>query len=195
MTEYALDPAYGVLSYTTDYSEHKQVIPTLNWVSTSITGVLGSYVAWDTVPIDAEAMWDALIAKLKVFQHTTTQYTLLEIFTKASPTNPSILVAAKDLSVAGTSAAGGVRKAVQATFNMKTTGGNPAKLVFLDYPHGTGQFDKQQGSGLSADAAALIAEMADTGNAWAGRDKNRINTLLSVTNTLNEALRKQYRMV
>lgn len=194
MTEYSLDPAYGVLTYTTEYSLHKQVLPTLAWVPTSITGTLGSYVAWDTVPIDAEAMWDAMVAKLKPFQDPSSQYTLLEIFTKASPDDPSILVAAKDYAVAGTSAIGGVRKAVQATFNFKTVGAHPMKLVFLDYPHGTAQFDRQAGSALSVDAAALAAEISSTGNAWAGRDKQRVNTLLSVTNTLNEALRKQYRM-
>jgi len=194
MTEYQLDPAYVKLYYTSEYAPHEHVIPTLNWVPTSITGTMGSYVAWNTVPIDAEDMIDNLVDKLKVFQDPSTSYTLAEIYTKATPTAPSILQAAKTLAVVGTSAAGGVRKAVQGTFNMKTTAGHAFKMVFLDYPHGTGQFDKQTPISFSAGAIALINEIASTGNAWAGRDKQRVNTALSVTNTLNEALRKQYRM-
>lgn len=194
MTEYGLDPAFVKLHYTSAYAPHVHIIPTLNWIPTSITGTLGSYVAWNSVPIDAEVMIDNLIDKLRPFADPTTSYDLIEIFTKASPSDPNVLVATAARTLAGTSAAAGVRKAVQATFNFKTTGGAAFKLVFLDYPHGTGQFDKQPAIALSADAVALAAEITDVGNAWAGRDKTRPSTIISVTNTLNEALRKQYRM-
>jgi hypothetical protein len=155
---------------------------------------MGSYLDWTGTPVDAEAMIDAFITKAKVFQDPTTTYTLAEIYTKATPTSPSILEVAKSLAVVGTSAAGGIRKAVQATFNFKTTAGNPLKVIFLDYPHGSSQFDKQYPVSFSSAANDLVDEMRSTANAWAGRDKTRPAVAISVTNTLNEALRKQYRM-
>lgn len=194
MTEFSLDPAFVKISYTSAYAPHVHMLPTLNWLPTSITGTMGSYVAWDTVPIDAEAMIDDIIALLAAIADPSTTYNLAEIYTKADPDAPARLQAAKVYTTIGTSVSGGVRKAVQATLNLKTTGGNAAKVTFLDYPHGTGQFDKVTPVSFSATFVDLILALAMTSNAWAGRDKTRINTALSVTTTLNEALRKQYRM-
>lgn len=194
MTEYSLDPAFVKISYTTQYAPHVHMLPTLNWLPTSITGTMGSYVAWNTVPIDAEAMIDDMINLLAAIADPSGSYNLAEIYTKADPDAPARLQAAKVYTVLGTSVGGGVRKAVQGTLNLKTQGGQAAKVTFLDYPHGAGQFDKVTPLGFNADFIALITALASTGNAWAGRDKTRINTALSVTATLNEALRKQYRM-
>lgn len=194
MTEYGLDPAYVVIDYVSEYAPHKHIIPTLAWSATNITGTMGSYTAHDSTPVDAEDMIDALVALLAPIAHTSTTYTQASVYTKPTPDDPAILERAKAYTTAGSSAASGVRKAVQATFNMKTVGAQPFKVVFLDYPHGTGQFDKQYPSSFSADAIALADALANPSNAWAGRDKTRVATFLTVTNTLNEALRKQYRM-
>lgn len=195
MTEYGLEPAYGKLSYHSPYGSHSALIPTLAWLPSNITGQLGSYVAWDSVPRDGEDMWDTLIALLAPFHDPTTTYDLLQIFTKADENAPAIERVAKSLAVAGTSAAGGVRQAVQATFNFKTTGAQPLKLVFLDAPHGSGQFVKQTFATFNADALALFGELTSTASAWAGRDNTRPQSFLSVTYDLNDKLRKRYGMI
>lgn len=194
MTEYALDPAFVRLDYSTAYGAHVMLIPTLAWLPTPITGNMGSYIAWDSTPRDAEDMIDTFVGIAKAFLDPTSSFNLATIYTKASPTAPNTLAAIKSLAVVGTSAAGGVRKAVQATFNFKTAGGQAMKLVFLDYPHGAGQFEKQPFLSWSADALALFGELNSVASAWAGRDKTRIVAGISVTNTLNEKLRKQYHM-
>ena len=85
-------------------------------------------------------------------------------------------------------------KAVQATFNMKSAGAYPFKMVFLDYPHGGGEFEKQRFGDISAAAQALFLEFTRDDRGWSARDNTQIVAFLSVTNTLNEALRKQYHM-
>ena len=194
MTEYGLDPAYIRLDYHSAYGPHTAIIKTLPWLPSSITGSMGSYVSWSTAPVDAEAMIDAQINLMKVFLKPDSSFDLATIYTKASPTALSVVEAVKSLGVAGTSAAGGVSKAVQATFNFKTTIAGNTKLVFLDYPHGTGDFNKQTFVDFSPAAIALFTNMADVTNAWAGRDNHRISSFVSVTNTLNEKLRKAYKM-
>jgi len=194
MTEYGLDPASIRFDYHSAFGPHTMIVKTLPWLPSSITGSMGSYVSWSGAPVDAEAMIDDLVDKMKVFLNPTSSFDLVTIYTKATPTALSVVEAIKALAVVGTSAAGGVSKAVQATFNFKTTIAGNTKLVFLDYPHGTGDFDKQTFTSFSAGAIALFTELALVTNAWAGRDNHRINTFVSVTNTLNEKLRKSYKM-
>lgn len=194
MTENGLFPAYVRYDYTSEYAPHTRTVPTLAWFFSSITGTMGSYLSHDADPIDAEAMIDALVVVMKEIDDPTTTYNLATVYTVDEATNRSIPRATKALTAVGTSAAGGVRKAVQATFNFRTAEINPFKLVFLDKPHGTGQFDKQPFSAFDADAIALVDELESTNNAWCGRDNSQIVACISATYTLNEALRKQYKM-
>ncbi len=194
MTEFGLYPAYVRLDYASAYAPHTRLLPTLAWVQSSITGTMGSYISWSGVPRDAEDMIDDLVAKMKPFDDPTTTYNLATIYVVDAVTNQAVPQVFKSLAVVGTSAAAGVRKAVQSTFNFRTVALNAFKVVFLDSPHGTGQFDKALPTTFSADAIALEAELGNTGNAWSARDNSKPNGLVSVTYTLNEALRKQYRM-
>ncbi len=195
MTEYGKEPSYGVLNYSTPFGQHSQTILTKQWLSPSISGVLGSYENWNIVPVDAEAMWDALIVTLKPFLSSDYSYDLLTIFNFDTGINKFIPVTGKVLAVAGTGTTDTPRKAVQQTINMRSAGGQPVKLVFLDAPIGAIDFDKQFASSFSSAALALLAEFSDPDNAWSARDNTRPSTGLSATYDLNDALRKQYRMI
>jgi len=195
MTEYGLQPSYIKLNYSTPFGDHSETIPTLEWLPTSITGNMGSYVNWASTPIDAEAMIDDFVVVAKPFLSSDYTYDLATIFNFDGTANKFLPVAIKALAVAGTGLTAPPRKAVSQTFNLRTTAGNPFKLVFLDAPLGSTDFDKQTLLTFSAAALALVAEVEDTANAWSGRDNARPNAAISVTYDLNDALRRQYRMV
>jgi len=170
-------------------------VPTKAWLSTSITGSLGSYAPWTGSNIDAEVMITDLINALKPFVPSTTSFNLITIYTKADATAPNIPQASKDIAIVGTSGATGLAKAISATFNFKTTGNGNAKLVLLDSPLGTSGFEPLFPSGFSADVIALAALFTDPLAAFSGRDDNRPNVLRKVSYDLNDKLQKQYRMV
>jgi hypothetical protein len=194
MTEYGLRPSYTKLDYHTPFGQHSQTIPTLQWLPTSITGAMGSYVGWGGIPIDAEAMIDSFVAVMAAKLHTTGSFDLATIYNWDTGINKFLPVATKALAVAGSGGAGVPGKAVSWTLNMRTTVGNAFKLITLDYPLGANEFNKVTSLGFDGPTIAIINEAASLLNAWSGRDNGRPNAALSVTFDLNEALQKQYRM-
>lgn len=195
MTEYGLQPSYVRLDYHSSYGPHSQTIPTVQWLPTSITGTLGSYVNWDSTPIDAEAMIDDFVDIAKDLIPTTSQYDVATVFNFDVGADRFIPVATKALGVTGTFTPASPNKAVSLTLNMRTVGGQPFKLVFLDYVLGAAEFNKIGPAAFSADMTAIVDEVSGTTNAWSGRDNTRPTASISATFDLNDALRKQYRMV
>jgi hypothetical protein len=195
MTEYNLQPSYIRLDYHSAYGPHSATIQTRQWLPTSITGAMGSYVAWNSVPIDAEDMIDAFVAVAKKMLPPTSQYDLATIWNWDSGAERFFPVATKSLGVAGTSGTGSPNKSISFTINLRSTGGQNMKLVFLDYVHTGLEFNKIGAGAFSADQLAVANEVGDINNAWAARDNTRPDAIISGTFDINDALRKQYRMV
>lgn len=168
-------------------------LPTLGWLPTSITGAMGSYVNWAGVPVDAEDMVDNLVTSLALQFPATTTMNLATIYTQAGALGPAVPVAIKALSVVGSNAVGGPDKATQATLNFRTVGIHPAKLVYLDVPIGTSNFNKVRPAGFSAAIADNVDVLTSDNWAWSGRDDTQIKTAISLTITLNERLRREYK--
>jgi len=194
MTEFGLEPAFVKIDYATVFGAHTHLICTKEWLPTSITGTMGSYVNWNSVPVDAEAMIDALVAEMAPFHKDDTTITQATIFTKADEDSPSLPRAAKALTVAGTSALTTHAKAIQKTMNFRTTGIQAAKLVFLDVPHGSTDFLKEYPATWGADDITMFDVFSDGDWAWSGRDNTQIASEVSITWNLNQQLRKQYKM-
>jgi hypothetical protein len=195
MTEYGLQPSYIRLDYSSSYGPHSSTIPTTQWLPTSITGAMGSYVGWNTVPIDAEDMIDGYVALAKALIPPTSSFNFATVFNfDSGPANRFIPVASKALSVVGTSATGSPNKAVSFTMNMRTEGGQPFKVVYLDFYLAT-EFNKITAGGFSVAMLAVANYLGDSANAFSGRDNTRPSAIVSGTFDLNDALRKQYRMI
>jgi hypothetical protein len=169
-------------------------MPTKEWLPTSITGVMGSYVAWNTVPIDAEAMIDAMVVVLAAQHKSTTLFDMATIFTMASPTAPAIPRIFKTYTTAGSNAIGGPDKATQLTLNGRSVLFGHWKIVMLDVPVGTSNFNKVLPSAFPATFYDILLEFGLPSNAWAARDGSQALAAISGTITLNERLRKEYRM-
>jgi hypothetical protein len=168
------------------------LIPTKEWLVTSITGLLGSYEAWNSIPIDAEVMVDELVDALADLHLATTTFNLATIYTQATPTSPAFPQRSKALAVVGTAGSVGPAKAIQSNLNMRTVGGKPAKLVLLDASALNLQMDKLTPFTFTTTVNTLVTAYARDSNAWAGRDDTRPETALSWTMTENNALRARY---
>lgn len=194
MPEHDIGPCYCRIDYTSLYAPHVALIPTRQWLPTSITGTMGSFVDWNTNPIDAEDMIDSLIAKWKVIHLASTTFNLATIFEKAAPDAPAVPRAIKSLAVAGTSVATGISKAIQGQLNMRSSLFYPAKLVSLDVPIGAGQLDKLLPISFGPSLTDIVLELGGSDRAWSARDGSQILQATSYTITENNRLRKQYRM-
>lgn len=194
MTPHSLSPAFVRLDYHSAYAPHVCILPTLEWFPTSITGTMGSYAGHNSTPIDAEDMINALVDALAAQHKSTTIFDLATVYTQANPTGQAIPRASAALTQVGSNAAAGPDKATQMTLNGRTTNFNPFKLVLLDVPMGTSNFNKITPGNFTAAISGIFTEYALSSNAWCGRDDGQPSFPISATLTLNERLRKEYRM-
>jgi len=194
MTPNGIEPAYLVLDYTSVFGAHSHVIPLREWIPTSLTGTMGSFLDWTGAPVDAEFMIDTLVDTFAPLHKDDTSYNLATIYKKLLVTDPSLPVASKALAVAGTSVLTTHAKAIQATINMRSVGVLPVKLVFLDVPHSAADFLKVPASGFDSIITDIVTEFSHVNRAWAARDNTRPASGISVTWNLNQKLRKSYGM-
>jgi hypothetical protein len=113
----------------------------------------------------------------------------------ATPTSPPKFEQTYRFStpIVGAASTPGWTRAVELTHTFRTEDGGVSKLVLLD----CGSFNlwnKQVDPTGSADLLAVIAEWTNPANCWAGRDTTRPAAFVQLTKTLNEKLRRAYRM-
>lgn len=188
----SIAPAYIQFTYSSPLSIHVSKVPTRAWVEGGGGFASGAFPRWsDDTLIEADAMANAYaneIADLLPITHSVIGYT---IYTVSAPGADPAPRYADTLGIAGTVVAPGWWQAVQATVNFRDTDFEAMKLVILDC-------DSQNLFGklvaVSADArwSGIAAEISSSGKAWSSRNGFRPATTLSVTRTLNEALRKKY---
>lgn len=188
----SLFPSFVRLFYHTAFGLHTQTVPTLRWVDTYGTNGKGGYLNWLDVEIDAVDMIEALVDELKDFQPATGIYDsaiIYDMFDEVSTPNP---VAQIDLAVTGTAVTADV-PASQATLTIRTEAFGLFKLEWFDATPSADFLPLRAlpGSGQPLD---LFNVITDTDWAWAGRDGSRPATFIQVSYTLNEALRKAYRL-
>jgi len=188
----SLYPAFFRLFYHTAFGQHIQTVPTRAWDDGLGTNGKGGYIAWDTNEVDAVDMVQALVDELVEFQPASAVYDSCIIYTMASETAEPLPVASFELGDAGTAATADV-PASQATMSCRTTNFGLFKLTWFDAAPTT-DFLPQRTLPVSGQPLTLFQAVSDTDWAFAGRDGGRPETFLQVSYTLNEALRRQYRL-
>jgi len=189
----SLSPAFVLINYHSEFAPHKQIIPTLNWFDETSSGGSGTFDSWTAGHIDADDMIKDLVNAMKGAMPDTVTFDNYVIFTQASETANPVPVAAGTLAIDGTLSTPGWYKAVQGTFSWRTTAFGLFKLVLLDFASGN-TFDKANsvpGSGALFD---MNAEVVSDMKGWSGRDNGQPHGFISATETLNEKLRRAYRM-
>lgn len=192
MTLHALGPYYIQINYHSADAPHSHIIGCNEWDSFSAGGSSGSILAWDTSQKDTDDMVEQLVDTLLPFYNSDTVYDNFIVWHKPVDPGPANPVAGESFTgKVGTGVGGSWAQAVQRTLVFRTAAFHQAKLVLLD---------AQSGNSFSpvytpdSTISAVLAELSADDNGWAGRDDAQILSFVKMTTTLNEALRKAYRM-
>lgn len=192
MAPNSLSPAFGVMEYTTAYGTHKQTIPTVAWNAGIGENGYGGYLGWDTTtPNDALDMWTDLATLIAAFHLATTTFNIVTIFTQDDADSRAFPQMIIPLDIDGTNVGTGIAKAVQQTWNMRSTAFGHFKLVTLDAPIGT-NFTKVLAASFGTPDNNLVGELTDQTKGWSARDNHPIAVAISKTLTLNDKLRREY---
>jgi len=138
-------------------------------------------------------MIDDLITLMAEFYPTTVVFDSWTIYTRTGYPNPWQPRVQKNVAVAGTVAVPGLNQAMQATWTMKTAEFNILKIVMLDVAT-LNSVTKITSATASADQIAFLDALKDDAQAWCGRDKGQPSFFLQIAFTLNEKLRREYKM-
>jgi hypothetical protein len=168
---------------------------TRTWSEIDIANPLGQVPKWiDDSLISVEDMVTDLLTLYLPFWPSTTSFNIATVLTQATPTSVLVPVASVELTgLVGTSVAASWQKAVQQTTVVRAVDGSIAKLVFLDCDS-FDSFEAVRATGAAPDLDDIVAEFKDGDNAWASAGDSRPNTFIGSFKTLNEKLRKAYRM-
>lgn len=194
MTEYSLDPAYGILNYHSVDGSHTATFPTREWNPVPLVpgNLLGSYTNWLGLPADGEEMWNELVDKWKVFAKPSMIIDSIIVYTKDGASAPAIPRASKAYGTVGTSAATTWSKATESTWMMRDSAYNVFKIVQLDTPWPAGGLEPLTSLAGNADAEALVGVF--TSDAWAFQSRANLKptTFQKITYNLNKKLRREY---
>lgn len=193
MAENALSPAFVKLNYHSLYSTHVQIIPSVPYLLPDVGNITGRFqLRGAALPTPAgDAIEDFVNLQMPFFPESVVfdNYT---IFTQADEDAPPTPQYAGNLGISGTNDDAGWSKAVQATWTFRTTAFGLFKLVMLDMASAN-DFNPVV---APSDAAYtdLIAYITSTNSWLSGRDDERPSTFLQISKTLNEKLRRSYKM-
>jgi hypothetical protein len=167
-------------------------VPTRAWTEGGGGFASGSFPRWsDDVAIEANAMANALaneLADCLPDTHSIINYT---IYTQATPEDRPVPRYSNTLGIAGTIAVPGWWEAVQATWNFRDTEFETMKIVLLDMDSDN-LFGKLVAVSAVPNLNGVATEISSSSKAWSSRNGQRPATILSVTRTLNEKLRRAY---
>jgi hypothetical protein len=187
-------PFFVKISSHSEFGPHVQQIPTTDYTGPSLVFPFGVFTGWDLTLADADVMIVALVDKMAKFFPAAYTFDNWQVFSQPTPADPAIPLAGNTFTAkVGTSVASGWDKATQATITWRSTTFGKSKLVFLDYSSG-GDFSKIATLPGSGDLFDLDAEFTNVSNGWKAQDNGRPQTFISMTATLNEKLRRAYRL-
>lgn len=191
MTETPTVP-HVLIHYTDTFSPHTQKITTRPPVS-PVPGAVPNYEAWDSSPVSANVMVEALITAQLSNVLPMTTFVSYDVFAAPDPElPPQWLYTAFVAAQVGTLVNAGTFKAVSYTMSFRTSTGGLLKVVNLNTPVGN-VFGNVYG--LSARDADIAAEILDPGNAWAGVSGGQPLAFSNITVSLNKRLRRKYDMI
>lgn len=193
MTIYTLYPAFVKIFYHTTLLNHVASLPVLGWNEPVGGHDYGTFDAHDFSSPDAD---DVVQEYATVIQPIFSEDVILDsyiIYTMATPTSKPAPRVSNAITLTGTNTDNTWFKANQVTMSTRTSDFNKAKFTLLDVPV-TGNYGKTAslpGSGIYHDWYGVII---DPTRPWCGRDRNPITSFVSITTTLNEKLRRAYRL-
>lgn len=189
-----IGPAFVKINYLTEYAPHSQTIPC---VPLNNVGVLDTPPNFDlrggAIDVDADDAIKDYVNLAKALFTSATTFSDYTIYTKAGVGAVPVPVWSGSLGIVGTSPFANAHKAYQQTLSFRADDFTQFKLVYLDAIPASGN-DKKTGT-LADGAMEAVKNYAMANVTWmASRGGGRPATFLSLTTTLNEKLRRSYRM-
>lgn len=190
----SLSPAFVKINYVSAYAPHVMTIPA---VAIQSDGVMPSgyefVLRGAEVPVDVTSAVTDFVNVLKGLFLNTTTFVDFVAFQQPTPEDVPVPVVSEGLAIAGTSSVAGWAKATEATMSWRSTDFGIFKLVALDIPNGN-LWDKYTSPGPSGIIHDLDAYITAPESWISARKGGRPNTFLQFSITLNEKLRRAYRM-
>ncbi len=183
-------PAFVKVNYHSIYGVHVAVIPTLSWNAGTGQGDFATHAGGITA---ADAMIQDLCDTLTGILPDDSAYDNYVIYSQPDPDDLPVPVASNALTGVGIDTTPGWKKATQVTMTFRTTLFGVFKLVILDAATNN-DFSKTSSLGSSGVLFDVFGLISDPALGWAGQDNGRPNNLISQTVTLNEKLRRAYRL-
>lgn len=181
-------PAGVQIFYHSAYGVHVQTLPTLTYSPED-----DSFLTWNAGSVDSDTMVNDLVETFLPLYPASVSFDSYRIFTCAAEDDlPVLRKAATFTDIDGSAGTPGWTKAVQGTISALGTDGSKARLVFLDMAS-TNDFDLI----TTLTGGVLPPIMTEWGNedkGWATRQDSKPSTFLEFSKTLNEKLRREYRM-
>lgn len=191
MSNNSLYPAFIRIDYTSAYAPHSMTIPT---VPIEMSGGVAYFNPEGAPPsVTVQSQVDAYIAIIKPYFQTSTTFQSWQAFTMASPSSVPFPVASGGIAVAGTGAfvAGYDIKATQMTWTYRSVLGGVFKLIFLDATiNGWDKITNRNDAAVDP----VNDYVLDVQTWMRARDNGAPGVFLQRAHTLNERLRRSYRM-
>lgn len=192
--ENSLSPAFIRIDMTSAYGPHTMTVPSVAAEPTTIGGSIYQFILRGAaLPVAVAGAVEDFVDVLKPAFPTTYTFQGWTLFLQPTPEDTPTPVQAGLLGVAGTSPSTTWSKAVQHTLTWRTDEFGIFKLVLLDAVSGN-VFDKLTNLSGNPTIEAISDYVTDDVTWVAGRDGGRPNVFLQMATTLNEKLRRSYRM-
>jgi hypothetical protein len=180
------NPSFVKILYHSNAGPHTMEVPTLQWNES------GTFDVWGGGTVVDHDMVEAFVTLLLPFFGSDTEFESFIIYNVPTPGAAPQPVASFPLSgMVGSASSPGWTTAVQGTFSIRTTLFGLFKITMLDGASGN---SFAPSTALGGDALALFEELISDANGWSGRDNGQPNVFIKFTKTLNEKLRRSYRL-
>lgn len=187
--KFSLDPAFVQIFYHSLYGPHIMTLPVNDY-----DPITDEFATWAGPGVDSTTMITDLVDKLLPFFPTSAAFDNFRIFTQdGAEAVPFLRKAGSFTSKVGTNSAPGWSKAVQVTISALDSGGFKVRLQLMDAASGD-SFDPITAIVPASSLDDLFNEWSDNTNAWSSRQGAPPATFLEYSLTLNEKLRRGYRM-
>jgi len=184
-------PAFVKTNYHSIYGIHAAVVPTLAWMDTP--GDAGSFETHGGGIVDAQDMIENLYTALAGILPDTAVFDNFIIYTQPDPDELPTPAAQGNLAIPGLDSTPGWAQATQVTMSFRTSNFGVMKIVTLDAATNN-DFSKTSTLPISGVLFTVFGLLTVDTNGWAGRDNGQVQGFISQTITLNEKLRRAYRL-
>lgn len=186
-------PVFLKIEYTSPYAPHVMIRPLRDaWVDSG--DILGLITPWSNASnIDVNDMVTAFLTDMADLFNDTMTFDAVTLYTQPDPDLPATPQASVATVIPGTRSAVPNDKATEVSLAFRDTEFHNAKIVMLDQPVGN-DFSRHTPFNVNAIYAPTIAHFVSDDEAWASRRGFRPGQFTQQTATLNEKLRRAYRM-